>query len=247
MESLLDYFLHLESHLEVFVTHYGPWVYALLFLIIFAETGLVVTPILPGDSLLFTTGALAASGILDLRIVVVLLLAAAILGDAVNYAIGHFIGPRVFRAEDRMSFWHRMLNRNHLMKAHAFFERHGGKAIVLGRFVPIVRTFVPFVAGAATGGPAFTAMAPVYEPADASLSVQVTSRLGALRHHRADAHRAAWATAGVTLDELRALPAESAERQAIEEETNRLDAPIYQTLTEQERWEFLALLGSLPG
>jgi membrane-associated protein len=147
MESLLDYFLHLETHLEAFVTHYGPWVYALLFLIIFAETGLVVTPILPGDSLLFTTGALAAAGILDIRIVLVLLLVAAILGDAVNYAVGHFIGPRVFRAEDRVSLWHRLLNRNHLMKAHAFFERHGGKAIVMGRFVPIVRTFVPFVAG----------------------------------------------------------------------------------------------------
>jgi membrane-associated protein len=147
MESLLDYFLHLETHLEAFVSHYGPWVYALLFLIIFAETGLVVTPILPGDSLLFTTGALAAAGILDIRIVLVLLLVAAILGDAVNYSVGHFIGPRVFRAEDRASFWHRMLNRNHLMKAHAFFERHGGKAIVMGRFVPIVRTFVPFVAG----------------------------------------------------------------------------------------------------
>jgi membrane-associated protein len=147
METLLDYLLNLEVHLEAFVSHYGPWVYALLFLIIFAETGLVVTPILPGDSLLFTTGALSATGILDIRIVVVLLLVAAILGDAVNYAVGHFVGPRVFRAEDRVSFWHRMLNRNHLMKAHAFFERHGGKAIVLGRFVPIVRTFVPFVAG----------------------------------------------------------------------------------------------------
>jgi membrane-associated protein len=147
MESLLDYFLNLETHLEAFVTHYGPWVYALLFLIIFAETGLVVTPILPGDSLLFTTGALSAAGILDIRIVLVLLLVAAILGDAVNYSVGHFVGPRVFRAEDRNSFWHRLLNRNHLMKAHAFFERHGGKAIVMGRFVPIVRTFVPFVAG----------------------------------------------------------------------------------------------------
>jgi hypothetical protein len=102
-------------------------------------------------------------------------------------------------------------------------------------------------AGAATGGPAFTAMSPVYEPADASPSVQVTCRLGALRHHRGDAHRAAWAAAGLTLDELTALPAESAQRQAIEDETNRLDAPIYEILTEHERWEFLALLGSLPG
>ena len=148
MDSFLDFFLHLDVHLEAFVSHYGPWVYALLFLIIFAETGLVVTPILPGDSLLFTAGALAAnrnSRYPHRRLV--LLLVAAILGDAVNYAVGHFVGPRVFRAEDRASFWHRLLNRNHLMQAHAFFERHGGKAIVLGRFVPIVRTFVPFVAG----------------------------------------------------------------------------------------------------
>jgi membrane-associated protein len=147
MDSFVDFFLNLETHLQAFVDHYGPWVYALLFLIIFAETGLVVTPILPGDSLLFTTGALSASGILDIRLVAVLLFVAAVLGDAVNYSIGHFIGPRVFRAEERNSFWERLLNRDHLMKAHAFFERHGGKAIVMGRFVPIVRTFVPFVAG----------------------------------------------------------------------------------------------------
>lgn len=147
MDSFIDFFLNLDTHLEVFVSHYGPWVYALLFLIVFAETGLVVTPILPGDSLLFTTGALGASGILNAPLAAVLLLVAAILGDAVNYSVGHFVGPRIFTAEDRSSFWHRMLNRNHLMKAHAFFERHGGKAIVLGRFVPIVRTFVPFVAG----------------------------------------------------------------------------------------------------
>jgi membrane-associated protein len=147
MDFLLDFFLNLDVHLEQFVSHYGLWVYGLLFLIIFAETGLVVTPILPGDSLLFTVGALGANDILDARLAAVLLLVAAILGDAVNYAVGHFIGPRVFTAEDRSSFWHRLLNRNHLMQAHAFFERHGGKAIVLGRFVPIVRTFVPFVAG----------------------------------------------------------------------------------------------------
>jgi membrane-associated protein len=148
MDYLVDFFLHLDTHLEVFVNHYGFWVYGLLFLIIFAETGLVVTPFLPGDSLLFTTGALAATGILDIWLAGVLILVAAILGDAVNYSVGHFVGPRVFRAEDRRGFWHRLLNRNHLMAAHAFFERHGGKAIVLGRFVPIVRTFVPFVAGA---------------------------------------------------------------------------------------------------
>jgi membrane-associated protein len=147
MDQLVDFFLHLDVHLETFVSNYGLWVYALLFLIIFAETGLVVTPFLPGDSLLFTTGAMAATGILDLWTAAILILIAAILGDAVNYSVGHFVGPRVFRAEDRRSFWHRALNRDHLMKAHAFFERHGGKAIVLGRFVPIIRTFVPFVAG----------------------------------------------------------------------------------------------------
>jgi membrane-associated protein len=147
MDSLLDFFLNLDVHLETFVNHYGPWVYALLFLIVFAETGLVVTPILPGDSLLFTTGALGATGFLNVWLATFLLLVAAILGDAVNYAVGHYVGPRVFTAEDRSNFWHRVLNRDHLMKAHAFFERHGGKAIILGRFVPIVRTFVPFVAG----------------------------------------------------------------------------------------------------
>jgi membrane-associated protein len=147
MDFILDFFLNLDVHLHTFVEHYGLWVYVLLFLIIFAETGLVVTPFLPGDSLLFTTGALAATGILDLWIAVVLILIAAIAGDAVNYSIGHYVGPKIFRAEDRSSLWHRMLNRDHLMKAHAFFERHGGKAIVLGRFVPIIRTFVPFVAG----------------------------------------------------------------------------------------------------
>jgi membrane-associated protein len=147
MDQFLDYFLHLQDHLETFVTLYGPWVYGLLFLIIFCETGLVVTPFLPGDSLLFTAGALAATGILNPLLAAGLLVLAAILGDAANYSMGHFAGPRVFRAEDRTSFWHRVLNREHLMQAHAFFERHGGKAIVLGRFVPFIRTFVPFVAG----------------------------------------------------------------------------------------------------
>jgi membrane-associated protein len=147
MDFLLDFFLNLDVHLAAFVEQYGLWVYALLFLIIFAETGLVVTPFLPGDSLLFTTGALAAGGIVDLWTAVILILVAAIAGDAVNYAVGNFVGPKIFRAEDRTNLLHRMLNRDHLMKAHAFFERHGGKAVVLGRFVPIIRTFVPFVAG----------------------------------------------------------------------------------------------------
>jgi membrane-associated protein len=128
MEALIDFVLHFDRHLKEFVDLYGVWVYAFLFLIIFAETGLVVTPFLPGDSLLF----------------------AAVLGDAVNYAVGNAVGPRVFTSVDRTSFLHRALNRDHLAKAHAFFEKYGGKAIILGRFVPIVRTFVPFVAGAGT-------------------------------------------------------------------------------------------------
>ncbi len=149
MHYLLDFFLHLDIHLQAFVAQFGPWVYALLFFIVFAETGLVVTPFLPGDSLLFAAGALAATaqGELNVWLAFVLLAAAAILGDAVNYAVGHFVGPRVFQAEDRVGFWHRLLNREHLMEAHRFFERHGGKAVILGRFVPIIRTFVPFVAG----------------------------------------------------------------------------------------------------
>jgi membrane-associated protein len=143
----IEFVFHLDVHLAELVNLYGPWVYGLLFLIVFCETGLVVTPFLPGDSLLFTTGALAATGVLDGRIGFVLLLAAAVLGDAANYAIGHFVGPRVFRAEDRTSFWHRLLNRDHLNQAHEFFASFGGMAVVLGRFAPIIRTFVPFVAG----------------------------------------------------------------------------------------------------
>lgn len=148
MDTLIDLILHLDAHLAEFVGQYGAWVYALLFLIIFCETGLVITPFLPGDSLLFATGALSASGILNLWVVLGLLLTAAILGDAVNYSIGNYLGPKIFKAEDRSGFWHRMLNRDHLNKAHRFFQKYGGKAIVLARFVPIVRTFVPFVAGA---------------------------------------------------------------------------------------------------
>ena len=150
MESIIDVFLHLDTHLTEFVAAYGRWVYAALFLIIFAETGLVVTPILPGDSLLFAAGALAATGSLDIRLVVFLLILAAILGDAVNYSVGKAVGPRIFRSIDRTSWWQRLLNREHLARAHEFFEKYGGKAIILGRFVPIVRTFVPFVAGAGT-------------------------------------------------------------------------------------------------
>ncbi len=149
LQQAIDFVLHFDDHLAQIIAAYGAWIYALLFLIIFCETGLVVTPFLPGDSLLFAAGALAAreEGGLNIGILAVLLLIAAILGDAANYAIGNYVGPRIFTAEDRSSFWHRALNRDHLMKAHVFFEKYGGKAIVLGRFVPIVRTFVPFVAG----------------------------------------------------------------------------------------------------
>ena len=150
MEYAIDLFLHLDVHLAEFVAQYGIWVYGMLFVIIFIETGIVIWPFLPGDSLLFAAGALAATGVLDIRIVVVLLIIAAIAGDAVNYSIGRYVGPKVFSAEDHQGFFHKLLNREHLDKAHAFFEKHGGMAIVSGRFAPIIRTFVPFVAGAAS-------------------------------------------------------------------------------------------------
>jgi membrane-associated protein len=148
MDTFIDLFLHLDRHLAEFVQLYGPWVYGLLFVIVFCETGLVVTPFLPGDSLLFTAGALAGTGILNGWIAAAVLAGAAILGDQTNYFIGHFAGPRVFRADDTTGFWHKVLNRQHLDRAHAFFEKYGGRAIFLGHFVPIVRTFVPFVSGA---------------------------------------------------------------------------------------------------
>lgn len=150
MDAFIDLFLHFDRHLAEFVATYGVWVYALLFAVIFAETGLVVTPFLPGDSLLFAAGALAATGAFNIWLLLLLLTIAAVLGDAVNYAAGDAVGPRIFTSIDRKSFWQRMLNKDHLDRAHAFFEKYGGKAIVLGRFVPIVRTFVPFVAGAGT-------------------------------------------------------------------------------------------------
>lgn len=149
MSSLIDFILHSDRHLLEFVQMYGPWVYGLLFGIVFAETGFVVTPFLPGDSLLFATGALCATGALQAPVAIGLLALAAFTGNAVNYAVGRQIGPRVFSATDHAGISHRLLNREHLQRAHAFFEHYGGKAVVLGRFVPIVRTFVPFVAGAA--------------------------------------------------------------------------------------------------
>lgn len=154
MEYVVNLFLHLDVHLAEFVAQYGMWVYAMLFAIIFIETGLVIWPFLPGDSLLFTAGALAATGVLDISLVSVLLIAAAVAGDAVNYSVGRYVGPKVFSAHDYKGFLHKLLNRDHLDKAHAFFEKHGGMAVVSGRFVPIVRTFVPFVAGAAAMTPA---------------------------------------------------------------------------------------------
>ena len=140
---MIDFVLHFDKHLLEFVAQYGTWVYAILFTIVFAETGFVVTPFLPGDSLLFAAGALCATGQLSMPAMLALLMLAAFAGNTVNYAIGRFIGPRVFTG----SF--RLLNKEYLDRAHAFFEQYGGKAIVLARFVPIVRTFVPFVAGAA--------------------------------------------------------------------------------------------------
>ena len=145
----MDYLLHVDRHLLEFVRTYGAWVYALLFGIVFAETGFVVTPFLPGDSLLFATGALCATGALDTPIAFGLLAAAAFTGNTVNYAVGRFVGPRVFSTSGGSAISERLLNRQHLDRAHAFFEQYGGKAVILGRFVPIVRTFVPFVAGAA--------------------------------------------------------------------------------------------------
>lgn len=150
MEQLLDIFRDLPGFLDQFIQNYGVWVYALLFAIIFAETGLVVAPFLPGDSLLFTVGALSARGSMNVWLISGLLIVAGILGDAVNYHIGKWIGPRVFNKQPgKDATWlERALNRKHLERAHAFYEKYGGKAVVLGRFVPIARTFVPFVAGA---------------------------------------------------------------------------------------------------
>lgn len=150
---MLDFLLHFDKHLLDFVHAYGAWVYGLLFAIVFSETGFVVTPFLPGDSLLFATGALCATGALSTPVAAGLLVAAAFTGNAVNYTIGRFVGPRVFSAKDASGISHRLLNRDHLDRAHGFFERYGGKAVVLSRFVPIVRTFLPFVAGAAAMRP----------------------------------------------------------------------------------------------
>ena len=142
ISGFADIVLHLDRHLLELAREYGPWIYGILFLIVFLETGVVVTPFLPGDSLLFVAGTLAATGELDIRLLVLLLIAAAILGDSLNYAIGRFLGPRVFRFEDS-----RFFKKAYIERTHAFFDRHGGKTIVIARFIPIIRTYAPFIAG----------------------------------------------------------------------------------------------------
>ena len=142
IRQLIDILLHLDRHLSTVIQDYGMWTYLILFLIIFCETGLVVTPFLPGDSLLFAVGTFAARGALDVTLVIVLLSVAAVAGDTLNYAIGYQVGPRVFSKEGV-----RFFNRKYLDRTHQFYERHGAKTIVIARFVPIIRTFAPFVAG----------------------------------------------------------------------------------------------------
>ena len=148
MRELIDIFLHVDELLTTLVAAHPRLVYGLLFAVVFAETGLVVTPFLPGDSLLFAAGAIAATGALNIWGVMLVLFVAAVIGDAVNYSVGRRIGPRVFRPEGRRGRFERLLNPKHLERTHEFFEKHGGKAVVMARFVPIVRTFIPFVAGA---------------------------------------------------------------------------------------------------
>ena len=144
LSFLIDFVLHVDKHLEMFVRDYGTWVYALLFLIIFVETGLVVMPFLPGDSLLFVVGAMCGLGLMSYPLSVGLLFAAAVLGNQSNYTVGRFFGPKVFQWEDS-----RFFNKRAFDQAHAFYERYGGVTIVLARFMPFLRTFAPFVAGVA--------------------------------------------------------------------------------------------------
>jgi len=141
MAHLIEVFLHLDKYLDSVLLQYGVWIYVFLFVVLFLETGVVVTPFLPGDSLLFTAGALCARGDLAVGWLFMLLWLAAVLGDTVNYSIGHIVGPRAFHGQ------YRFFKREHLDRTHQFYERHGGKTIVLARFIPIIRTFAPFVAG----------------------------------------------------------------------------------------------------
>lgn len=142
LSGLFDALVHLDKHLLEAVQNYGGWVYLLLFLIVFCETGLVVTPFLPGDSLLFVAGTVAGAGSMNVHVLVVLLIAAAVLGDSVNYAIGRWLGPRVFRRDDSWFF-----KRAYIERTHAYFDKYGGRTIVIARFIPIIRTYAPFVAG----------------------------------------------------------------------------------------------------
>lgn len=147
MQVIIDIFLHLDRNLALFVSSYGLFVYAFLFLIIFLETGLVITPFLPGDSLLFAAGAIAATGSLHIVFLYLLFLIAAVAGDTANYWIGHFTRDKIFDAETGTFKELKLIKKEHLVKAHSFYEKYGGQAITLARFVPIVRTFAPFVAG----------------------------------------------------------------------------------------------------
>lgn len=143
IHSIADFIIHIDHHINTLVSNYGAWSYAILFAIIFCETGLIIMPFLPGDSLLFVIGALAASdGPLDVKLVLMLLTAAAILGNTVNYQVGRMLAPKIFRNENI-----RFLNKEHLQKTQAFFDRHGSKAIIITRFMPILRTCAPFLAG----------------------------------------------------------------------------------------------------
>jgi membrane-associated protein len=141
--NFIDFFIHLDRYLPLIIDTFGIWVYVIVFLVVFCETGLVVTPILPGDSLLFALGTFAALGSLNIEVLLILLCIAAIAGDTVNYTIGHYIGPKVFHYEDS-----RFFKKEYLVKTNRFYEKHGGKTIVIARFMPIIRTFAPFVAGA---------------------------------------------------------------------------------------------------
>jgi membrane-associated protein len=142
LAAFWDLLVHLDQHLLWVAHNYGAWIYAVLFVIVFCETGLVVTPFLPGDSLLFVAGTIAGAGQMNVHLMALLLTLAAVLGDSVNYAIGHYLGPKVFRYDDSWFF-----KKAYVERTHVFFERHGGKTIVIARFLPIVRTYAPFVAG----------------------------------------------------------------------------------------------------